>query len=54
MLPETIDECDSCAYACICVFIFYYKLLAENYEFGLVKIITQDKVFLMYMTKVHT
>ena len=28
MILETIDECESCAYACICVSICHYKLLA--------------------------
>ena len=42
MILETIDKCDSCAYVCICVSIFYYKRLAENNESALVKIITQD------------
>ena len=28
MIFETIDECESCAYACICVSICHYKLLA--------------------------
>ena len=54
MIFETAYECDSCAYAFICVSIFYYKLLAENNESALVKIITQDKIFVMYMAKVHT
>ena len=51
---ETIDEYVSCASACICVSIFHYKLLADNDESALVKIITQNKVFVIHMTKVHT
>ena len=43
MILETIDECDSGAYACICLGIFIYKLLVENKEYALVEIITLDK-----------
>ena len=45
MIVETIDECDSCA--CICVSIFYYKLLVQYNESALVKVINQDKIFEM-------
>ena len=38
MIFETAYECDSCAYAFICVSIFYYNLLAESNESALVKI----------------
>ena len=44
MILETIDECDSGAYACICLGIFIYKLLVENKEYALVEIITLDKI----------
>ena len=62
MILETIDECDSrvyvCVYViilfmCICVSIFYDKLLAENNEPALGKIITHDKIFVMYINLFH-
>ena len=54
MILETIDECDLCADGCICVSMFHYKLLVDNDESAIIKIITQDTMFGMYMTKVHT
>ena len=54
MILETPDKCESCAFACIYVSICHYKLLAQNNESALVKIMTEDKIFVMYMTKVHT
>ena len=54
MILETIDECDSGAYACICLGIFIYKLLVENKEYALVEIITLDKAFVMFMSQVDT
>ena len=49
MILETIDERESYAYACICVSICHYKLLALNDQSALVKIITQDKIFVMIL-----
>ena len=53
MILETIDECESCAYA-YHVFVCHNKLFALNNKSALVKIITPDKIFVMYMKKVET
>ena len=55
MILETIDECESCAYAYhVFVYPCHNKLFTLNNESALVKIITQDKIFVMYMKKVET